>query len=74
MTNLISGRVALVTGGGRGLGRAHALALAAEGAQVVIADLSGSEDIPRLTSLAGFDLAWMRGGLSAWARSHLLSR
>src|ERR1700682_761462 len=34
----LDGRVAFITGGPRGQGRAHALALAAEGANVVIAD------------------------------------
>ena len=34
----LDGRVAFITGGARGQGRAHALALAAEGAKVVIAD------------------------------------
>jgi NAD(P)-dependent dehydrogenase (short-subunit alcohol dehydrogenase family) len=34
----LDGRVAFITGGARGQGRAHALALAAEGANVVIAD------------------------------------
>jgi SDR family mycofactocin-dependent oxidoreductase len=34
----LDGRIAFITGGARGQGRAHALALAAEGASVVIAD------------------------------------
>jgi SDR family mycofactocin-dependent oxidoreductase len=38
---VLDGRVALITGGARGQGRAHALALAAEGANVVIADAPG---------------------------------
>ena len=39
---LLEGKVAIVTGGGRGLGRCHALALAAAGARVVVNDLGGS--------------------------------
>jgi NAD(P)-dependent dehydrogenase (short-subunit alcohol dehydrogenase family) len=41
---LLDGKIAVVTGAGGGLGREHALALAAEGAAIVVNDLGGARD------------------------------
>ncbi len=40
---LVDGKVALVTGAGRGQGRSHALKLAAEGADVIAVDIGGGQ-------------------------------
>ncbi len=40
----LEGRVAIITGAGRGLGREHALLFAAEGAKVVVNDRGGAND------------------------------
>ena len=40
----LDGRVAIITGAGRGIGREHALLFAAEGARIVVNDLGGAND------------------------------
>lgn len=49
----MSGRVALVTGASRGLGRAEALALARRGARIVLADVTDATEVAEAIASAG---------------------
>jgi NAD(P)-dependent dehydrogenase (short-subunit alcohol dehydrogenase family) len=56
MSGICDGRVVVVTGAGRGLGRAHALAFAAEGARLVVNDLGvGLDGTPAADGMPGPD-------------------
>lgn len=66
MTERLSGRVALVTGGGSGIGKATALAFAREGARVVVSDVnvdSGNATVAEIES-AGRHAVFVKADVS----------
>lgn len=71
MGDRFSGRVAFVTGAGRGQGRSHALRLAREGADVALVDLGGAGaiDHPPYPTATRADLAAVAAEVRAIGRS-----
>jgi NAD(P)-dependent dehydrogenase (short-subunit alcohol dehydrogenase family) len=66
MTESLAGKVALVTGGGSGIGRASACAFAREGARVVVADVAieGGEETVRLIEESGGEAVFVKADVS----------
>ncbi|CAM5643966.1 short-chain dehydrogenase [Streptomyces pilosus] len=73
MTEICEDRVVVVTGAGQGLGREHALALAAEGARVVVNDLGEAAKAvaEEITANGGTAVADL-GDVSDWAYAEAL--
>jgi len=74
MTGLLAGKVALVTGGGSGIGRASALTFAREGAKVVVADMAveGGEETVRLIQQRSGEAVFVKTDVSRAAEVEAL--
>ena len=65
----LDGRVAVITGASRGIGREHALLFAREGAHVVVNDLDGVDDVAAETGGTG-----ITADISSWAGAESVVR
>lgn len=69
----LDGKVAIVTGAGQGVGRCHAECLAAEGAAVVVNDISDrADEVVAAIVAAGGRAVAQRGSVSSWADAEAL--
>lgn len=66
MAGLVTGKVAIITGAGSGIGRASALAFAREGAKVVVADMviEGGEETVSLIKQSGGEALFVKTDVS----------
>lgn len=66
MAGLVTGKVAVVTGAGSGIGRATALVFAREGAKVVVSDVAvaGGEETVSLIKQAGGDALFVKANVA----------
>jgi NAD(P)-dependent dehydrogenase (short-subunit alcohol dehydrogenase family) len=66
MAGLVQGKIALVTGGGSGIGRAASLALAKEGAKVAVSDIvaAGGEETVRMIKAAGGEAMFIKADVA----------
>jgi NAD(P)-dependent dehydrogenase (short-subunit alcohol dehydrogenase family) len=70
---VLNDKVAIVTGAGQGLGRCHAELLAAEGARVVVNDLSErADEVAEAIVAAGGQAVAHRGSVSDWSAADAL--
>ncbi|TDC97399.1 SDR family NAD(P)-dependent oxidoreductase [Actinomadura sp. 7K507] len=69
----LAGRTAIVTGAGAGLGRAEALALAAQGANVVVNDMGpAADDVVAEIQKAGGEAVAVKGDVGDWSMGDTL--
>ena len=76
MAGQLEGKVALVTGGGSGIGRATCLAMAREGAKVAVADVvvEGGQETVRLIQDAGGEAIFIKADVSNAAEVEAMVR